>query len=146
MDTEIEAYGAGFGLNEPRTELAEESDSTGEMTINETAKFYGITLRTLRFYEDRGLICPRQLDKSRFYSAADRARIQMILKGKRFGFTLTEISSLIGASGQKGAIVPDLESRLKPSQISAQLAHLERQRREMDIAITELCSICKSDE
>src|SRR5271167_1830751 len=107
-----------------------------EMTIGEVAREFGVTLRTLRFYEDRGLIRPRRLGNSRFYAGADRVRLAMILKGKQLGFTLTEIADLIGAEDAASEI--DIEERLRPAQIVDQLDHLERQRREIDVAIARL--------
>jgi len=90
----------------------------------------------LRFYEDRGLIKPRREGNKRFYRAADRVRMEMILRGKKFGFTLTEIIDLIGGKGIDET--PDLEEQLQPQQIVAQIAHLERQRDEVDSAIRQL--------
>ena len=105
-------------------------------TIGEMARAYGVTLRTLRFYEDRSLLRPRRLGNARYYGGVDRARLAMILKGKRLGFTLAEIADLIGAedSGAK----TDFEERLRPAQIVDQLDYLERQRREIDEAIAQL--------
>lgn len=108
----------------------------GEMTIGEVAREYGVTLRTLRFYEDRHLIRPRRMGNARYYGGQDRVRLEMILKGKQLGFTLSEISELIGVEDAPG--VNDIEERLRPSQIVEQLSHLERQRREIDEAITRL--------
>jgi len=110
--------------------------SGGEMTIGEVAREFGVTLRTLRFYEDRCLIRPRRLGNARYYGGQDRVRLQMILKGKQLGFTLSEIGELIGA--QDAAGLSDLEERLRPSQIVDQLDHLERQRRDIDDAISRL--------
>ena len=118
--------------------LAEEAASSRETTISETAKHYNVTLRTLRFYEDRALIRPRRVGNARFYNGLDRARIQMILNGKRLGFTLTEIAELIGTPDPNRAVMSDFEGRLEPHQISTQLDHLERQRREIDEAIARL--------
>src|SRR5271154_1906692 len=76
------------------------SDSAqSEMTISQMSRLFGVSLRTLRFYEDRGLIKPRREGNARFYRGADRVRMEMILKGKKLGFTLTEINALIGGKG-----------------------------------------------
>jgi DNA-binding transcriptional MerR regulator len=111
-------------------------DAAGEMTIGEMAREFGVTLRTLRFYEDRKLIHPRRAGTSRYYGGPDRVRLEMILKGKRLGFTLAEISELIGADD--GAAKTDFEGRLRPAQIVDQLDHLERQRHEIEDAIISL--------
>lgn len=109
-----------------------------ETLTHETAKLYNVSTRTLRFYEDRGLIRPRRDGRARFYSELDRARIQMILNGKQLGFTLNEIAELIGAPDAERADAPDLEICLEPQQISQQLEHLERQRRDIEGAIARL--------
>jgi len=108
----------------------------GELTISQMSRLHNVTLRTLRFYEDRGLIKPRREGNARFYRAADRVRIEMILRGKKLGFTLTEISDLIGGKG--ATETPDLEEQLQPQQVISQLSHLERQRDEIESAIQRL--------
>ena len=116
----------------------------GESTISDLARSYGVSLRTLRFYEDRGLLHPRRQGTMRYYGAADRIRLELILKGKRLGFTLSEIQDLIasrakgGTPSGPGADGNDLTVSLGREQIAAQIAHLERQRAEMEGAIAEL--------
>jgi DNA-binding transcriptional MerR regulator len=113
------------------------SDSTqSEMTISQMSRLFAVSLRTLRFYEDRGLIKPRREGNARFYRGADRVRMEMILKGKKLGFTLTEIQDLIGGKG--ATETPDLEDQLNAQQIVTQIGHLERQRGEIDTAIERL--------
>ena len=107
------------------------------MTIGEMAREFGVTLRTLRFYEDRNLIRPRRAGNARYYGGPDRVRLEMILKGKQLGFTLAEISELIGGA-EDGPAKTDFEERLRPAQIVDQLDHLERQRREIEEAIARL--------
>lgn len=112
----------------------------GESTIGDLARIYDISLRTLRFYEDKGLLQPRRQGTARFYSARDRIRLELILKGKRLGFTLSEIFDLI-ASRDKAtpeAETNDLTAGLGRDQIATQIAHLQQQRRELDQAIAEL--------
>jgi DNA-binding transcriptional MerR regulator len=105
-----------------------------EATIGEMASEFNVSLRTLRFYEDRKLLRPRREGNTRLYSATDRLRMQMILKGKQLGFTLTEIHELIGNYENSD----DFEGKLKPQQIVTQIDHLERQRAEIDSAIARL--------
>jgi DNA-binding transcriptional MerR regulator len=81
-----------------------------EITISQMSRVFGVSLRTLRFYEDRGLIKPRREGNARYYRGADRVRMEMILKGKKLGFTLTEIQDLIGGKG--ATETPDLEDQL----------------------------------
>jgi DNA-binding transcriptional MerR regulator len=107
-----------------------------EMTISQMSRVFGVSLRTLRFYEDRGLIKPRREGNARYYRATDRMRMEMILKGKKLGFTLTEIQDLMGGKG--GNETTDLEDQLNPQQIVTQISHLERQRGEIEGAIERL--------
>jgi DNA-binding transcriptional MerR regulator len=107
-----------------------------ELTISQMSRLFGVSLRTLRFYEDRGLIKPRREGNARYYRGTDRVRMEMILKGKKLGFTLTEIQDLIGGKGTTETT--DLEDQLNPQQIVTQIGHLERQRGEIDGAIERL--------
>lgn len=103
-------------------------------TIGDLAREFGVTLRALRFYEDKGLLSPRREGLARLYSPADRERLTVILKGKRLGFTLAEIRSLVAAhEGQAGR-----DLALTRDRCLAQLTQLERQRAEIEAAITEL--------
>ena len=107
-----------------------------EMTISQMSRLFGVSLRTLRFYEDRGLVKPRREGNARYYRATDRIRMEMILKGKKLGFTLTEIQDLIGSKGTSETT--NLEDQLNPQQIVTQISHLERQRSEIEGAIERL--------
>jgi DNA-binding transcriptional MerR regulator len=111
-------------------------EGQADMTISQMSRLYGVSLRTLRFYEDRGLIKPRREGNARYYRGADRVRLDMILKGKKLGFTLSEIHDLIGGDGANET--PDLEEQLQPQQIVNQIGHLERQRQEIESAIERL--------
>ncbi len=107
-----------------------------EFSIGQMSRLYNVTLRTLRFYEDRGLVEPRREGNARFYRPSDRVRIEMILRGKKLGFTLSEISDLIGGKG--ATETPELEEQLQPQQIVNQINHLERQRDDIENAIKQL--------
>lgn len=115
-----------------------------EYTISDLARLYDVSLRTLRFYEDKGLLHPRRQGTARYYKPSDRIRLELILKGKRLGFTLSEISALIASNEKKSAAqesaaeTSDLTVSLDRHQIQAQIAYLERQRDELDSAIAEL--------
>jgi len=64
-------------------------------TISELAKEFGITPRTIRFYEDQGILSPGRDGRQRVYAARDRTRLKLALRGKRLGFPLSEIRELI---------------------------------------------------
>lgn len=75
------------------------------ITITELAARHGITLRTLRFYEQKGLLKPtREGRKTRFYSAADQQKLAVILDAAALGFTLAEIPSLLVIEGGQYAL------------------------------------------
>ena len=115
-------------------------DSEYVFTIGDLAHEFGVTLRTLRFYEDRGLIKPKRQGLTRLYSEASKARLKEIMKATQLGFTLTEIRALLGVDGSAKA-APAL--KLNKIQISEQLAHLESQKAEIETAIAELKSMQK---
>ena len=121
---------------DPDRSFSQSCDDERRYSIGDLAREYGVSLRTLRFYEDRGLIHPQREGSSRIYSGRDKTRLQMILKGKQLGFTLTEVRDLIGTDTPEGSTV--LELALKPDQILSQISHLERQRSEINDAIDEL--------
>lgn len=68
-----------------------------EFTISQLAEEFDISTRTIRFYEEKGLIAPlRSKGNQRIYTRRDRARLKLILRGKRFGYSLDEISEMMG--------------------------------------------------
>ena len=105
-------------------------------TIGDLAREFGVTLRTLRFYEDRGLLSPRREGTARIYDARDRARLSVILKGKQLGFTLTEIRAMVAE--EKGGEVAAANLKMSLAQVEDQIAHLEQQRGEIEQALEEL--------
>ena len=116
-------------------------DETYHLTIGDLAREFNVTLRTLRFYEDRGLIKPRRSGLTRLYSDASRERLKQILRGTTLGFTLTELRAMLGADGSPKAVN---ELKLSKTQIAEQLSHLERQKIEVEKAIAELKAMQRS--
>lgn len=116
-----------------------ESKSTDELsTIRQMARQYGVTLRALRFYEDRGLLRPHRIGATRLYDGATKRRLETILEGKRLGFTLTEISSMLAQSKEEPT---KCTLEFEPEQILSQIGLLERQRASLDMAICELRTV-----
>ena len=74
-------------------------------TITELADEFGITLRTLRFYEEQGLITPIREGRQRIFSRRDRVRLKLILRGKRLGLSINEIREIIDLYGSKPEII-----------------------------------------
>jgi DNA-binding transcriptional MerR regulator len=104
-------------------------------TIGELARNYGVTLRALRFYEQRGLLQPYRKGAARLCDPIQTGRLQMILKGKQLGFTLTEIAELLDADTSR--IAADALA-LDEKMVESQLRHLEAKRADLDQAIAEL--------
>lgn len=111
-------------------------DRARTFTIGDLAREFGISLRTLRFYEDRGLLSPRRIGATRIYTERDRERLAVILKGKHLGFTLTEIRALLDRDEQGDGAPSTLH--LSAKQIDDQIAHLEAQKQEIEAALEEL--------
>jgi DNA-binding transcriptional MerR regulator len=104
--------------------------------IGEMAKNYGITLRTLRFYEDKGLISPKRDGSTRLYSRRDKARLKLILLGRKVGFSLRDVKQILDLYDPKGANTKQLRLALDKSE--KQLSRLQKQRAAIDEAIEEL--------
>jgi DNA-binding transcriptional MerR regulator len=121
--------------NEELSFAAPRGDRAKTFTIGDLAREFGVTLRTLRFYEDRGLLSPRREGTARIYDARDRARLSVILKGKQLGFTLTEIRAMVAE--ERGEI-PAANLKLSLDQVDDQIAHLEQQRGDIEQALVEL--------
>ncbi len=116
--------------------VGERGEGAKFYTIGDLAREFGVTLRTLRFYEDRGLLSPRRDGTARIYDARDRERLSVILKGKQLGFTLTEIRAMVAEerSGNK----PAMNLKLSLEQVEDQIRHLEQQKSEIEEALAEL--------
>jgi DNA-binding transcriptional MerR regulator len=81
-------------LREPRP-LRPAADAPPTYTIGELAREFGVTTRAIRFYEDCGLIGPERSGRNRVYSARDRTRLKLTLRGKRLGLKLAEVKELV---------------------------------------------------
>ena len=102
---------------------------------------FGVTPRALRFYEQRGLLAPQRCGEARAFTYRDRARLQLILRGKQFGFTLSEIKTFLDLyqpggddTQQMKAVLPKMQSQLK---------RLQRERFDLDEAIASLETSCR---
>lgn len=107
--------------------------------IQEAARQLGVTMRTLRFYEDKDLIAPQRVGTTRIYSRREIGRMQLILRGKRLGFSIREIKEFLDLYDA------DPEHYVQISQlivkVSARIKDLRRQREAIEQTLDELCSI-----
>ena len=110
----------------------------GAFTIGELSREFGVTLRALRFYENKGLISPQRDGLSRLYSQGDRNRLALILKGKKLGFTLGEIRQMIAAEeGETDANALSMSREKCLEQIEIR----KRQKAEIEEGLNELSRI-----
>ncbi len=108
-------------------------------SVAELAKELDITTRTLRFYEDRGLIAPQRVGTARIYSRRDRARMIIILRGKRLGFTLREIKDYLDLYDLDHNKAEQLH--LLTQAVSERIRRLEQQRQALEETLGELNDI-----
>ena len=106
------------------------------MTIREMCDAFQVTPRTLRFYEAKELLFPRRVGQKRLFTKSDRARLKLILRGKRFGFSLEEIRQLLNLYDKGDQQLTQLERTYEIAQ--DRLDELERQRDELTAAIDDL--------
>jgi DNA-binding transcriptional MerR regulator len=105
-------------------------------TIRELTKEFAVSARTLRFYEEKGLLAPRRKGEQRLYSRRDRARLRYVLMGKRVGFSLEEVREMLDLYDLGDGQRTQLHVALAKFQERA--VQLEEQRAEIDRAIAEL--------
>lgn len=108
-------------------------------TIGELADEFGLTLRSLRFYEDQGLITPARAGTSRIYSRRDRARLKLICRGKRLGFSIGEIKDFLDLYDSDEAQVEQM--RYLHTRAQDRIAQLEQQLRDVQQTLRELKEI-----
>lgn len=114
------------------------------LTIGEMCKAFDVTPRTLRFYEAKELISPLRQGTKRLFGKRDRARLKLILRGKRFGFSLEQIRQLLEMYNIEG----QREEQAKRTREVAleRLEAMKSQRDELDEAITELTYLLEHED
>jgi DNA-binding transcriptional MerR regulator len=112
------------------------TDTADTLTIREMCAAFDVSPRTLRFYETKELLSPIRLGTKRLFTKQDRARLRLILRGKRFGFSLEEIRQLLDMYDRDGSNEAQL---MRTYDIAKdRLAQMEAQRAELDVAIADL--------
>ena len=105
-------------------------------TISQLCREFGVTPRALRFYEDQGLLSPSRQGLARIYSYRDRARLKLIMRGKRVGLALAEIREILELYQREDGEIAQNATALK--KFRERIVALERQREDIDAAIQEL--------
>jgi len=109
-------------------------------TISQLASEFDVTARTLRFYEDKGLLSPARKGQARIYSARDRAKLKLILQGKRIGLPLDEIKDLMGLYELHGNKPEELRATLM--KLKERIEFLQNRKGDIEQAITDLNQTC----
>ena len=112
--------------------------------IQEVARELGVTHRTLRFYEDKGLISPQRIGTTRIYSKREMGRMRLILRGKRLGFSIREISEFLDMYDADPAQHQQMEALL--TAVREKRADLRQQRKAIDETLRELDQIARDIE
>ena len=107
-------------------------------SIGELAREFDLTTRAIRFYEDCGLITPQRSGRTRVYSARDRTRLRLTLRGKRLGLTLAEVKDLVDMYESPRDTQPQLTRFL--AVLGAHRAQLEQQKADLDVTLDEVRS------
>lgn len=126
------------GAAEPMTNDAVAGNQEEFTRIGDMAKTFGVTLRTLRFYEDKGLISPKRDGSTRLYSQRDKTRLKLILLGRKVGFSLRDVKQMMDLYDPNGTNIKQL--RLTIDKSERQLTRLQKQRAAIDEAIGDLSS------
>jgi DNA-binding transcriptional MerR regulator len=129
--------------------IVENTSSGGEQaaplySVSQLARQLGVTARTIRFYEDKNLINPQRAGTTRVYTHRDRARLMLILRGKRLGFSLREIKEfldLYDADPEHHVQTHQLQSAVRK-----RIAKLREQRAAIDESLAELTEIDRQCE
>jgi DNA-binding transcriptional MerR regulator len=115
-------------------------------TITELAREFGVTLRTLRHYEEIGLLFPERRGTTRVFHHRDRIRLELILRGKRLGFTLPEIATIVNMYDEQPGEAGQLQYLL--DQIEVRREELAQRRRDIEDTLAELAEVerrCRHD-
>lgn len=121
-------------------------DTQKTFSISDLSKEFDVTTRSIRFYEDQGLLTPTRRGQTRIYNAQDRVRLKLILRGKRLGFSLAETRRLFDLYDAHSSSAQQLETML--SLIDEKKAHLQQQMEDITVVLMELSSVetrCKSE-
>ncbi len=108
-------------------------------SISELTKEFGVSTRTLRFYEDEGLIHPERRGRTRLYRAADRRLLMEILRGRRIGFTVAEIREILQVYKEPPGEVGQLKLLMK--KVDEKRGDLRQKRKDIDETLLELDNI-----
>ncbi len=109
------------------------------LTVTELARETGITARAIRFYESKGLLKPKRAGTTRVYTHRERGRLQLILRGKRLGFTLTDIGEYLDLYDADPTQQDQIALLLE--KVNARIQELEAQKTDLEVSLKELSHV-----
>jgi DNA-binding transcriptional MerR regulator len=118
---------------------AAEKSAAPLYSIGDLAAEFSISARAIRFYEAKGLLSPKRVGVNRIYTRRDRARLMLILRGKRLGFTLEEIAEYLGLYAADHAQVT--QTRVLLQRVERSIEELQGKERDIALALSELRDI-----
>lgn len=127
---------AGISRDDIDATSSADGNRQTSFTIGDLSREFGVSLRTLRFYEDKGLLNPTREGLNRIYSRRDRGRLKLVLMGKKVGFSLVEIKEMLELYDLKDGQVQQMQLALK--KFNEQICILEQQKVEIEKALDEL--------
>ena len=136
---------ASGGLGRIAGDQRDERRIGGEFGFPRSLEF-GVTHRTIRFYEDQGLITPERKGTQRIFHPRDRVRLELVLRGKRLGFDLSQIRRIVDMYDQPPGEAGQLRYLLE--RIAARRAELEQRRHDIEVTLAELDEVerrCRAD-
>ena len=109
------------------------------LTVTELARETGITARAIRFYESKGLLKPKRVGTTRVYTHRERGRLQLILRGKRLGFTLTDIGEYLDLYDADPTQQDQIALLLE--KVNVRIQELEAQKTDLEVSLKELSHV-----
>ena len=109
------------------------------MTVTELARETGVTARAIRFYESKGLLHPQRAGTTRIYTHRERGRLQLILRGKRLGFSLTDIGDYLNLYDADPTQQDQIMLLL--AKVDTRIKELESQKIDLEASLTELSAV-----
>jgi len=119
--------------------MSADGSEHSEYAIGDLAREFAVTTRTIRFYEDEGLLAPERRGQARIYHARDRVRLRLILRGKRLGFSLAEIREILDMYESEPGEAGQLRHLI--DRIAERRAVLRRQRADIDQTLADMAAI-----
>ena len=135
----MDRLSVGYGMAETGEGAENGLMSDPRLAIGELAGEFGLTHRTIRHYEDEGLLAPERIGSTRVYGHRDRARLALICRGKRLGFSLAEIKDFLNLYDTDDAQIEQM--RYMRSIARRRISALEQQLADVQQTLSELCTI-----